>query len=147
MAEKLLKLEARDGEDFAVISALVQDALVPPGDIDFIVAENLFVLAANRFRWEENAKGGNVHGEGRSGERILCGLAFANVTSVQRRGIDLVDRSIFLELLAVELTAPDLVQLTFAGEAAIRLQMSELSCTLEDFGETWPTVWRPHHDH
>ncbi len=138
MTESSLKLRARDGDDFAVISALVQDALVPIGDIEYVPAENQFLLAVNRFLWENPGESG--------GERILSGLAFANVTAVQRQGIDILDRSGFLELLAMELPADDLVQLTFADGAAIRLKITELSCTLEDFGETWPTAWRPQHD-
>ncbi|MCZ6603640.1 MAG: DUF2948 family protein [Alphaproteobacteria bacterium] len=143
---QLLKLKARDAEDLAVISALLQDALVPPGDIDYLPGEASLVMAANRYRWE-------AVGEDEKGERILSGLAFAHVTGVQRRGMDLAERGAFYNLLSVgevegQARAGDemMVQLTFSGGAAIRLTLSGLLCTLEDFGEAWPTVWRPHHD-
>ena len=142
----MLKLQARDGEDLAVISTLLQDALVPPGDIEYLAQAASFVLAANRYMWE-------AHGSDEDrAERIVCGLAFANVTSVRRRNLDLLERGAFYDLLSLDLVDGDadvggpIVQLTFAGEAAIRLEMSDLLCTLEDFGEAWSAGWRPHHD-
>jgi hypothetical protein len=143
----LLKLQARDPRDLEVISALLQDALVPVGDIDFLSDSGQFVLAANRFRWEK------AEGERRGGERILCGVGFANISGVKRRGFDMLARGEIYDLLSVEIIDNDAdapgattVQLTFAQGAAIRLTTTELSCTLEDFGDGWPTAWRPQHD-
>jgi hypothetical protein len=49
----LLKLSARDAEDLAVISACAQDALVPIGEMTYLPAEERFLLALNRFRWDK----------------------------------------------------------------------------------------------
>ena len=143
----LIKLHAQDGEDLAVISALLQDALVPPGDIEYLADQQRFVCAANRYRWEAS-------GDRQTGERILCGLSFEHVISVRRRNLDLGDRGKLLNFLALELVPTDgepanegvLIELTFSAGVAIRLQATALSCMLEDFGEAWPTLWRPKHD-
>jgi len=37
------------------------------------------------------------------------------------------------------------IELTCAGDTAIRLETNGLLCHLEDFGEPWPTQWRPQH--
>jgi hypothetical protein len=47
-----LKLRAEDDEDLGVISACLQDALIPLSDMEFLAAEMRFAFVANRFRWE-----------------------------------------------------------------------------------------------
>ena len=47
-----LKLRAEDAEDLAVISACLQDALVPVRDLAYVPEDRTFLLVANRFRWE-----------------------------------------------------------------------------------------------
>src|SRR5207244_12488326 len=44
-----LKLRAEDEEDLAVVSAILQDALVPIGEMAYLPEEQRFVLVANRF--------------------------------------------------------------------------------------------------
>lgn len=134
-----LKLVVVDEDDLAVVSSSLQDAIVPIGDMDFRPGENQFVFAANRYRWEAGGR-----------ERVNAGVTFSNVVAVKRRGIDFRDRGRFLELLAVTCEkdgAPDgpMVELTFAGDSAIRLETTGLLCHLEDFGEPWPTQWQPEH--
>tara|TARA_R110002110_G_scaffold376568_2_gene586549 strand:- start:55754 stop:56209 length:456 start_codon:yes stop_codon:yes gene_type:complete len=142
----LLKLSAADEKDLAIVSSALQDAIVPIGDISFQPETNVFVLVANRFRWEagDRARGREPD------ERINAGVSFSNVVDVKYRGIDFAARGTFLNLLAIS-CEPDAgsdgptVQLTFSGDTAIRLQTTGLLCHLEDFGEAWPTQWRPEH--
>lgn len=141
----LLKLKAVDGEDLRVIAGTLQDAIVPILDIAYDAAERQFMFAANRFRWENTADGVSP-----SGERVHCGVTFANVVSVQRKGVERVRPGTFLNLLTIVLEdRPDgagpLVELTFSGDAAIRLETDGLLCHLEDFGEPWPAQRQPHH--
>lgn len=141
----LLKLKAVDNDDLQVIAGTLQDAIVPLLDIAYNVAERQFVFAANRFRWEKTA---DVAGPG--GERVHCGVTFANVQAVRRRGIDRLQPGTFLNLLTIALEdRPDgagpAIELTFSGNAAIRLETSGLLCHLEDFGEPWPAQWQPQH--
>jgi hypothetical protein len=142
----LLKLAAVDADDLAIISGALQDAIVPIGDLSFEPGTDTFVLAANRVRWEAI----DPDRSGKTTERVNAGLSFSKVVNVRRRGIDFRARGSFLNLLALTCTAdPDAaglaVDLTFSGDAAIRLETTELLCHLEDFGEPWPTQWRPQH--
>ncbi|MEK9832897.1 MAG: DUF2948 family protein [Alphaproteobacteria bacterium] len=139
----LLKLSATDEEDLGVISGALQDAIIPIGDMSYELSEKAFVFVANRFRWE-------LEGAGQTGERVNSGVTFSNVVDVKRRGIDFRDRGAFLNLLAISCEPEQAadgpcVQLTFSGDRAIRLQTTGLLCHLEDFGEPWPTQWRPEH--
>ena len=142
----LLKLVATDEKDLAVVSGALQDAIVPIGDISFQPETNTFVLVANRFCWEAAARATAREPD----ERVNAGVSFSNVVDVKRRGIDFAARGTFLNLLAIS-CEPDAggdgptVQLTFSGDTAIRLQTTGLLCHLEDFGEAWPTRWRPEH--
>ena len=140
---KGLRLRAADAEDLAVISACLQDALVSVRDLAYDRAARTFVLVANRFRWE-----GADAGEGAAFERILCGVAFDAVDSVAYRGFQRSEEDRILSLLAIRAApgpagAP--IELDFAGGAAIRLTVAEISCRARDFGEAWPTAWRPGH--
>ncbi len=49
-----------------------------------------------------------------------------------------------LSLLTLRLDGRYLI-IAFAGGGAIRLDIDQLVCQLEDLGESWPTVWRPAH--
>lgn len=145
-AAPLLRLKALGDTDLEIISGALQDAIVPIGDMSFEPVTKQFVFVANRFRWEAS----DTNGSENPSERINAGVTFSNVTAVRRRGIDFRDRSAFLNLLAVTCaeepdSAGPAVELTFSGDTAIRLETTGLLCHLEDFGEPWPTQWRPQH--
>lgn len=138
-----LKLRARDAEDLIVIASMLQDALVPPGDITYLPEEKSFVMAVNRFRWERR------HG---ARERIVSGLRFDAVRNVRYRDLDRNDRGQFLSFLTMAYT-PEVdggdegtVTIRFSGGGAIRLEVGGLYAALGDLGEAWPTLWTPGHD-
>ncbi|NKB58720.1 MAG: DUF2948 family protein [Alphaproteobacteria bacterium] len=141
-ANKPLKLRARDAEDLSVISAALQDALVPLGDMTHLPDEKTFMMVVNRFRWEGQ-------GEDSHAERVHAGLRFDAVRRVQYRGIDRKDHSQFLSVLAVAFDAKDekdgIVVMHFADGGAIRLEVGGLYCILADLGQPWPTQWTPEH--
>ena len=145
-----LRLRACDGDDLKVISAMMQDSIIPICDVAFLAEERLFVLIANRFRWER----GEGRGRPAAGpnpdqpspyERTNTALRFRGVDKVSTRGIDLHDRTLMLSLLAIE-QGPDGVLLHFAGGGSIRLAAGARDCCLEDLGEPWPTGLRPCHE-
>lgn len=161
--DQRLKLRARDGADFRVLSAVLQDALVPIRDMARLAEDKRFVLMANRFRWEARVALADLPDQPRPRatapddanrdasfedaplyERIQCGVAFDRVTAVRYRGFTRDDPGLVLELLAMFSDASG-VTLQFADDAAIRLQGERLVCHLEDLGEPWPTHWRPRH--
>lgn len=153
-----LKLKATDAEDFRIIAACLQDALIPVGDMKFETGGKEFVLVANRFRWENcdetwehepapapvEAPPDPAFMPCNSYERVNCGIHFHGVDAVRRKGLDQRDRGRVLELLTIE-AHPGAVVMVFAGEAALRLEGPHISCVMQDIGEPWPTQWRPRH--
>jgi len=142
-----LKLRITDAADLEVASTLLQDALVPVGDIAWLRSKRRFVMAVNRFRWEST-------GDERAGsaERVLAGVGFGEVTAVRMRDVDLARRDVFLSLLAIVLgthNGTPVIDINFAGSAdvrpTIRLAVVRIDGLVEDFGEAWPTVWQPSH--
>ncbi len=136
-----LKLRAVDEEDLAVISAILQDALVTIGEMVYLPEERRFALVANRFRWEPRP--GETHKE-----RTLSGLCIDDVASVRRRGFHRREEERILSLLAITAEARDqhtTLLLEFAGGSSIRLEVGRILCHLDDLGEPWPTRWRPKH--
>ena len=134
-----LKLLARDEEDLAVISAILQDALIPVSEMAYLPGERRFALVANRFSWE--APGDRPR---ENFERRLTGLSIGGVTAVRRRGFNPGDPERILALLAMRRVAGAL-QLDFAGGASIQLETGEILCHLDDLSEPWPTRWQPRH--
>ncbi|HTZ35687.1 MAG TPA: DUF2948 family protein [Stellaceae bacterium] len=139
-----LKLRAEDPEDLAVISAVLQDALVAVADFTYDRAARRFTLVANRFRWEAKPDGA----DGETGfERTLCALSFGEVEHVAYRGFRRRDDDRILSLLAIRLgEAGGIVHLDFSGGAGLRLKAGALRVHASDVGEPWPTAWRPDHE-
>lgn len=137
-----LRLRVTDLDDLAVVSSILQDALAPMADMMFEPELSRFVLAVNRFRWED---AGNDHVEGRIYERQRCGIRFEQVTNVRMQGLDSSRRDQILSLLAVKTEGDRIVDIVFAGGGIIRLEVERLLCHLDDFDEPWPTMRRPAH--
>ena len=139
-----LKLAARDGEDIAVISAMLQDAVIAPEDMTWLERDGCFILVASRFRWEVAAAGGRP-----SFQRVHASLTFRGVSGVQQRGPDLrrgpAESRSFLCLLAM-MTDGSSVLLRFAGGSELRLTCDAIDCRLTDLDEPWPTAWLPVHE-
>src|ERR1700692_122572 len=123
--EAELRLRAEDAEDLAVISACLQDALVSVRDLAYDQGARIFVLVANRFRWEGGAIGKRA---GRPFERTLCGVSFDEIDGVAYRGLHRSEEDRILSLLAIRPTrgpgkssSGGAIDLEFAGGATIRL--------------------------
>ncbi len=155
-----LRLRAVDAEDLAILSAQLQDALVPIADMAYLPDQGQFVMVVNRFMWnvppaDHAEPGAAASGPGSTGQairatedpsylRIHCGVRFDGVTAVRSRGFDLKDRRLILELLAVR-PEEGAVSLDFAGGAQVRLETGAVDCFLADLGDPWPTRLRPSH--
>ena len=139
-----IRLRAHDLTDLSVVGTMVQDALIPPGDMRFLKDSGQFVLLLNRFRWE-TSDGGPPY------QRTHAGLRFDNVVSVQFKGIDWDQPDGMMSLLTIAydpaaVEEGEIVVIHFAGGGAVRLTISSLSCGLEDVGDIWPTNWKPGHE-
>ncbi|MBL4720188.1 MAG: DUF2948 family protein [Alphaproteobacteria bacterium] len=138
-----IKLRARDAEDLAVVSAMLQDAILPLGDMTYDPDEKSFILALNRFRWEQDQQNAQH-------ERVHTGVRFDLVERVRYSGIDMKNRGVFLNILSIDhqLLSENLdnILIYFSGGGCICLEIDAISCLLSDFGAPWPTQWRPHHE-
>jgi hypothetical protein len=137
-----LKLRAEDSEDLAIISACLQDALVPVRDLAYDPEDRAFLLVANRFRWEDGLRRAAEEGGFR---RILCGLTFREVWAVSYTGFRRADNGRILSLLAIR-HEDGAICLEFSGGASIRLEVTRILSHARDLGEPWHTPWQPRHD-
>jgi hypothetical protein len=139
-----LKLAALDEEDLKVISAHVQDALMQIGDIDYSPARKWFLVPMNRF-----VRDGKRSLFRRKYERRRSVLHFEHVLSVRSTGIDRENIKDVLSLLAIRFIPGDApagtIELVFAGEATIRLDVEFIEARLADLGAAWETSSRPAH--
>jgi hypothetical protein len=122
-----------------VVSAVLQDALVPVCDMAYRPDDGQFVMVAQRLRRESKAE---------VAERICCAVTFRKVTHVKTHGFDTRDAQRILDLLAL---MPDegvfaAMTLVFAGDARLRIELDrDGDILIEDFGEAWPVAATPSH--
>lgn len=140
-----LKLIALDTQDLEIVSAHVQDAVIKVADLVYTAGDKRFVLAMNRFVWE-NRPGLFT----RRHERRRAILHFEGVRSVKSAGFAREGSEDVLSLLAVRFEpareAPSgWIDLTFSGGAAVRLEVDYVEARLSDLGAAWETGSRPVH--
>ena len=141
----LLKLIALDADDLAIVSAHVQDAITKIGDLGYRPAEKRFVLPLHRFVWEiEAGRFRKPHNERRNSV-----LHFERVLAVKTAGIDQANKNDVLSLLAIRFEPGELpagmIELVFAGNAVIRLDVEVIEARLADLGGAWEASSRPSH--
>ncbi len=125
-----LRLRAFDVEDLQVISALVQDGVVPLTEMTWQKSQRRFGLLVNRLRHEDDpAARGEV-------ERVQSVLAIEDVIAVSSQGLDREDRDLVVQIMAVTLEpgadGGGRVVLTLAGDGAIAIEVEALEVTLRD---------------
>jgi hypothetical protein len=138
-----LKLIALDTDDLEVISTHLQDAVVNVGDIVWLRSEKRVVLALNRFDWEAASTDHPQY------QRRRTALRFERVNGVKCRSVQPKDKNAVLNLLSIEFQPADppagVVVLTFAGGAALRLEVECLEAEISDLGPAWATTHCPAH--
>src|SRR5436189_2142552 len=77
-----LKLIALDEEDLAVVSSLLQDAVVRVADMTYLPGQKRFAAVLNRFDWEKA-----LSGDGKSYRRRRTALRFDRVFAAQLKNI------------------------------------------------------------
>ena len=140
-----IKLQALDAEDLAVLSALVQDAVVRSADIAYLREPRRLALVCNRFDWDSAT---TTSGKA-SYERRRAGLRVERVTGARFKGFGPASEAAVLVLLAVTFTptvAPaGVIEFQFAAGAAIRLDVECIELELKDLGAVWSTTLKPDH--
>ncbi len=147
--EKPLRLIARDGEDLQVMSALVQDAVLPASEMRFARKDRRFALLLNRFRWED-APG--AQRRRRDFERVQSVMVIEDVTGVRSQGVPQADTETVLSLLSVTFVQGEdgtgEVMLTLAGDGVIAVAVETLEVLLKDVTRPYiaPSRKAPRHD-
>lgn len=112
---ELLKLVALDGDDLAVVSTHLQDAIGSIGDVHWRPKEKRLLIALARFDWE-----GSLN-DNPQFKRRKAALRFERVNSIKCRNLDCTDKVAKLNLLAIEFDEVDppsgVVTLTFSAAA------------------------------
>ncbi|SHH84610.1 DUF2948 family protein [Marivita hallyeonensis] len=137
-AERPLRLVAMDTEDLQILSALCQDAVFPATEMQWQPRQKRFGLLINRFRWEDiPAAQRGTH----KPERVQSVLAVENVVRVSSQGVDRSDTDTILSLLSVSFDeGGSALELTLAGDGALRLQVDELEVALRDVTRPYVAV-------
>lgn len=135
-----LKLMALDEEDLQVISSCCQDAVLKMGEMNYLASEKRFVLTVNRFVWEKDG----------AKERRRSVLHFERVLGVKVQGLDRSDPELVTSLLAVLFEAGEApggtIELVFAGDGAIRLDVECIEAQIADMAAAWTAQSVPNHD-
>lgn len=131
--EEPLRLVAQDAEDLKVISALVQDAVLPVTELKYDARRHRFGLLLNRFRWEDRQEAERV---GRAYERVRSVMVVEDVRKVQSFGFDRADKDLVLSLLSITFEPAEdgtgRLILTLAGDGGIALDVEALDVRLDD---------------
>ena len=149
-----LRLLARDEGDVAVVSTLLQDALIPGADMEFKRKTNQFFIVANRFCWEIQPLDGVTSSDGKPVyERRLCGICIRHITAVQLHDWPDTRQDELFNLLALRYVdmakhAGEVVglQFEFSGGSSLRLLTDDIDITLADLDVGHPTSLQPAHD-
>lgn len=147
--ERPLNLIAQDGDDLGVISALVQDAVLPITEMTWDRKARRFAALINRFRWEDRAA---AEAAKRPVERVRALLTVADVLAVRTQGIDRQDRDTVLSILSLSWEpGPDgtgRLVLVLAGDGAVAIAVEALDISLRDVTRPYraPSGKVPSHD-
>jgi len=152
------KIVAKDKDDLTVISALLQDSIVARTDMTFLPGEQRFVMIVNRFRWEQSDLDDmlddalvasyldNDKNLTATFSRVQSALRIENVEAAQTRNLEQCADSVgLLNILSVGLEQ-NVLLITLSNQAAIRLNLGQIACYLEDISEPWPSPSKPDHN-
>ena len=148
-----MQLLARDSDDLVVLSALLQDSIIPGADMIFDRKCSEFVIIANRFCWEvrppddvKSSDGKPIH------ERRLCGMRIAHVRTARHYNWPKTSKDELFNLLALrhvdmaeQGTDGVVIQFDFSGGSKLQLNVDYVDIVLADLGVGHPTILQPGH--
>ncbi|SNR56879.1 DUF2948 family protein [Paracoccus sediminis] len=135
-----LSLMAEDEGDLRILSALLQDAVLPASEMSYDPRGRSLALLVNRFRWEDADQ---AAAEGRDYERVRSVLLIRDVMRVLSDGITR-DGDTVMELLAIAWQpgqdgAGRLV-LEFAGDGTLVAEVECINIDLRDVTRPYRAV-------
>ncbi|MCC5959566.1 MAG: DUF2948 family protein [Rhodobacteraceae bacterium] len=146
-ADKPLRVQALDADDLKILSALVQDAVLPVSEMAWDRKKRRFAMLVNRFRWEDHAHANAGHAH----ERVQSLLVVSDVMGVASQGGSRNDTDLVLSILSIGFDAGEdgsgHVSLILAGDGEIRLAVECLDVALSDVTRPYraPSGKVPHH--
>jgi len=147
-AERPLRLKAETPEDVAVISSLLQDAVLTGADLRHDPRRRRFDLLLNRFRWEDADAASR---QKRAFERVRTVLGIGDVLKVSHQGLQSRAPDQVLSLLAIDFAPGEdgtgVLTLTLSGDGALQLQVECVDLTLTDVTRPYraPSGSQPKH--
>ncbi len=147
--ETALTLLAFSPEDLQVISALLQDAVLPASEIRWDRRARKLALLVNRFRWEDRDA---AEREGRPYERVRSLLVIGDVLRVASQGVPRGDADAVLSILSLDWHPGEdgtgRLVLVLAGDGAIAADVECIDLTLRDVTRPYlaPSRKAPGHD-
>lgn len=139
-----LRLIAQAFDDLEILSAHLQDALVPLSGVEYNENTQHFHVLVNRFCWECEPE---VHEDQPFYARVMAGLTFHNVHDVSKKDLVLDQADELVNLLTIRPSEEKgCLHLIFSGGAEIRLRFKEFLCHLKDLEDPYPTPCKPCHD-
>lgn len=146
--EAPLQLIAQTGEDVTVLSALIQDAVLPAEEMRWDRRARRFALLINRFRWEDSRF---AETSGRPYERVRSLLTVTDVQSVRVQGITPRAADQVLEILSLGWQPGEdgtgHLLLTLAGDGAVEIAVETLEVHLTDVTRPYIAPSRKKPDH
>ncbi|MCF3972096.1 DUF2948 family protein [Paracoccus salsus] len=132
-----LALRAEDEDDLRIVSALVQDSILPASEISYDPRTRRLALLINRFRWEDVEQ---ARAEGRGYERVRSLLIISDVRHLKSDGIAR-DTDTVLELLTLDWAAGEDgtggLTLEFAGDGALAAEVECINVDLRDVSQPY----------
>ena len=144
VSSKPLRLLAQNGEDFRILSGLLQDSILVPANVRWQKKAKRFTMPLSRFCWELVGLSKN------SFFRVASCLVIEGVETAQQRGFKKDDKAEVVALLACELLATEGLRFTFSGGAELCLlgeqaETNSILARLADIGERQETQSIPQH--
>jgi hypothetical protein len=143
-----LRLIAQEADDVGVLSALLQDAVLPVAEIRLDRKRRRLVALVNRFRWEDRDAAAIA---GRPFERVRSLLTIEDVLAARTMGIDPTSRDTVLSILSLDWTPGDdgtgRLVLVLAGDGAMALDVETLEIRLDDVTRPYIAPSRRAPDH
>ena len=132
-----IALKASDKQDIDIVSAVLQDAILPPLDITYDKGQQVFTLVCSRFIRE--ISGAKPH-------RVTMAFYATCITGVQKKNITRADDMVPLVILSVTL-CDGYVVIQCSDDKAIRLEVGvDFSVLIKDLDNPYPTTVEPCHD-
>ncbi|MBK4217097.1 DUF2948 family protein [Paracoccus caeni] len=137
-----LALKAEDSDDLRIMSALLQDSVLPGSEISYDPKARRLALLLNRFRWEDADA---ARAEGRGFERVRALLVIGDVLRMTSDGVER-DADTVLELLSIDWQPGEdgtgALSLNFSGDGTLVLDVECVNLDLRDVSQPYYAISR-----